>query len=132
MVTAPSISTAEQNTFNTNFQTAVTTNSNNVAIIRRTCASSTYCQIQEMFYKRKNPTASFSPFSKLLTVWEEGTDNRFTIDFDMYSLLKDALMSLNEYAYCSFSDSTLLAFDKCGPSAAVSNNAIGSDRVSNL
>lgn len=85
-----------------------------------------------MFYKRTDPTDGFSPFSKLLTAWAEGSDNRFGIDFDMYSLLADALQSIKKYSYCGFSNSNLLAFDDCGPAGPVINNAIGSDGTSYL
>ena len=85
-----------------------------------------------MLYKRKDPNDGFQPFSKLLTLWEQGTDNVFKVHFDMYSLLSDALQSINQYSHCGFSDPNLLAFGDCGATGAVSNNAIGSDGTSYL
>ena len=85
-----------------------------------------------MLYKRKDPQAPFIPFTKLLTKWEEGNDNKFQVDFELYSKLSDAISSINQFTYCSFTDSSLVAFGDCGPTGAVINNAIGSDGISYL
>ena len=70
--------------FNTIYQGVVL--ASNIAIIKRTCESTNaYCQIAEIFYKRFEPEDGFQPYSKLLTAWEEGTDNRFNQDFELYS-----------------------------------------------
>ena len=100
----------------------------NATILKRTCTSGTYCQIENMYYKRKDPAVSFAPYARLLTKWEEGTDNKFKIDFGLYSLLSDAIKAIKEFEYCSW-ETTYLAFGQCGPTAAtpVANNAIGLD-----
>lgn len=63
----------------------------NTTVLKRTCTVSSHCQIDEMFYKRKDPSVSFAPYAKLLSVWEEGSDNRFKVDFGLYSKLSDAI-----------------------------------------
>lgn len=77
-----------------------------------------------MFYKRSDPTISFSPYAYLFVAWIEDSNNMFGVDFDLYSSLLEAIRSINKYTYCSYSTS-LLAFGECGPTAAVSSNAIG-------
>ena len=78
-----------------------------------------------MFYKRKNPAVSFSPYSYLFTAWLEGTDNIFGTDFELYSCLSDAIEDTNKFTYCGGYGSKMLAFGDCGPTGAVTNNAIG-------
>ena len=54
----------------------------------------------------------------------------------MYSSLSDAVLSMNKFLYCDIgtpdSAETELAFGKCGPTAAVLDNAIGKDGYSLL
>ena len=59
----------------------------------------------EMYYKRKNPAASFQPYAYLLTAWLQGTDNVPGSDFGLYSSLSDAIEDTNEYTSYDFSDS---------------------------
>ena len=84
-----------------------------------------------MFYKRKNPGVSFSPYSCLLTAWVEGTDNVHGTDFELYSSFSDSIEDNNKFTYCNFG-SNFKAFGNCGPTAAVSNNAIGTYSTSSL
>lgn len=75
---------------NAAYQAAVT--GSGVAIIKRGCElTNAYCQKEEMFYKRKNPSASFAPYAPLLTAWSEGADNKFQEDFELFPSLPDAL-----------------------------------------
>ena len=85
-----------------------------------------------MYYKRINPSATFSPFSILFESWVEGTDNRFGDDFDLYSTLADALVDTNSYTYCGGYGSNKVAFGRCGPTGPVNNNEIGADGFSKL
>ena len=81
-----------------------------------------------MFYKRVDPTSSFAPFAYLLKEWIYSPDNTFEVDFNMYSSLVDAVLSINKFLYCDLEailDPNELAFGKCGPTVAVPNNAIG-------
>ena len=78
-----------------------------------------------MFYKRITPSATFEPYSLLLVSWVEGTDNRHGTDFELYPTLADTLAEINKFTYCGGFGSTMLAFGECGPTAAVTNNAIG-------
>ena len=49
----------------------------------------------------------------------------------MFSSFSDAYTGTNAYSYCDYK-SNMLAFGECGPTGAVSNNAIGSDGTSLL
>ena len=77
-----------------------------------------------MFYKRKFPAVSFSPYACFFTAWQQGSDNVHGTDFELYSTLGDAANDDNKYTFCNFGTGRM-AFGDCGPTGSVTNNEIG-------
>ena len=51
----------------------------------------------------------------------------FHTNFELHSTAQDAVFDKNPYQYCEFIDSAEWAFGSCGPTGAISNNAIGKE-----
>jgi len=76
---------------------------------------------KEIYYRRKTPIATNRDIlQKILNKWDNGNNNRFEEDYDLYSTYEDAKSGSNAWKFCNGSNKKGFP-SECGPTGYVAN-----------
>lgn len=87
---------------------------------------------RQIIYKRLNPIGNVNMWDLFTNNWfdiSKGINNKFNVDFKLFSNMEDAMHDRNQWKFCNFNDPGIGFPRDCGPNGGVGGQWLSFKRV---